>query len=120
MKNPENPPKQSTGKPKSQQRTLASILEKKKRTRHVDFDETIGNRDGDDSAAGDAALVPRILGQNPGKALVRKEIREHISIALSELSENHRAVLVMRELEGLSYQEMAEVMKQLRQRVSRA
>ena len=31
-------------------------------------------------------------------------------LALEGLSENHRAVLVMRELEGLSYEEMASVM----------
>ena len=39
-----------------------------------------------------------------------KEIRARIDAALGELSENHRAVLVMRELEGLSYEEMAQVM----------
>ncbi len=33
-----------------------------------------------------------------------------ISDALGGLSENHRAVLVMRELEGLSYEEMAQAM----------
>src|ERR1044072_6958455 len=53
---------------------------------------------------------PRILGRHPGRALMDKEIRLRIDQALSELSDNHRAVLVMRELEGLSYEEMAQVM----------
>jgi RNA polymerase sigma-70 factor (ECF subfamily) len=39
-----------------------------------------------------------------------KEIRARIDQALGELSENHRAVLVMRELEGMSYEEMAQTM----------
>src|ERR1044072_6867967 len=53
---------------------------------------------------------PRILGRHPGRALMDKEIRLRIDRALAELSDNHRAVLVMRELEGLSYEEMAQVM----------
>ena len=43
-------------------------------------------------------------------ALMDKEIRARIDEALSELSENHRSVLVMRELEGMSYEEMAQAM----------
>lgn len=85
-------------------------IRKQKRARHVDFDDAIG-RDADASPVGDDALMPRILGQNPGKSLIRKEIRDQIEAALELLSENHRAVLVMRELEGLSYEEMAQVMQ---------
>lgn len=85
-------------------------IRKHKRARHVDFDDAIDHGQ-DQGAAGDEALLPRMLGQNPGKSLVRKEIREHIEKALAELSENHRAVLVMRELEGLSYEEMAQAMQ---------
>jgi RNA polymerase sigma-70 factor (ECF subfamily) len=58
----------------------------------------------------DQGLLPKVLGGNPGRALQDKEIRIRIDRALDELSENHRAVLVMRELEGLSYEEMAQAM----------
>jgi RNA polymerase sigma-70 factor (ECF subfamily) len=85
-------------------------LRKHKRARHVDFNDALAHGEGD-SGVGDDALLPRILGQNPSKSLVRKEIREKIDEALAELSDNHRAVLVMRELEGLSYEEMAQVMQ---------
>jgi len=54
--------------------------------------------------------LPKLLGSNPGRALMDKEIRQRIDVALGELSENHRSVLVMRELEGLSYEEMAQAM----------
>ena len=62
------------------------------------------------AAATDDSLLPKLLGGNPGRALMDKEIRARIDAALEELSENHRAVLIMRELEGLSYEEMAQAM----------
>ncbi|HEY1814023.1 MAG TPA: sigma-70 family RNA polymerase sigma factor [Kofleriaceae bacterium] len=58
----------------------------------------------------EAGLLPQLLGGNPGRALMDKEIRARIDAALAELSDNHRAVLVMRELEGLTYEEMAKAM----------
>jgi RNA polymerase sigma-70 factor (ECF subfamily) len=79
-------------------------LRKHRRVKPVELDESRV----DDHA--DEALLPRILGGNPGRALMDKEIRKRIDTALEELSENHRAVLVMRELEGLSYEEMAQAM----------
>ena len=82
-------------------------LRKTRRARHVDFNDAIGRDDGDVS---EESLLPHILGQNPGKAVISKEIREQIGKALDELSENHRTVLILRELEGLSYEEMAEAM----------
>lgn len=83
-------------------------IRKTKRSRAVDFtDQTVKE---DDARVGEDDLLPRILGGNPGRALVDKEIRARIERALGELSDNHRAVLVMRELEGLSYEEMAQVM----------
>ncbi len=85
-------------------------LRKHKRARHVDYDDAIGHDEGD-GTVGDDALLPRVLGANPGKSLARKQIREQISEALETLSDNHRAVLMMRELEGMSYEEMAQVME---------
>lgn len=87
-------------------------IRKHRRLRPVELtDAAVGDgvADGETAVGGDA-LLPRILGAHPGRALLDKEIRERIDHALGELSENHRAVLVMRELEGLSYEEMAQVM----------
>jgi len=84
-------------------------IRRRKRSRHVDFNDALDHEGVGDTAV-DEALLPHILGQHPGKSLARKQIREQVSLALEELSDNHRAVLVMRELEGLSYQEMADVM----------
>ena len=80
-------------------------MRKHRRVKPVELDEQ--HLDG---TVGDDALLPKILGGNPGRALLDKEIRARIDQALSELSENHRNVLVMRELEGMSYEEMAQAM----------
>jgi RNA polymerase sigma-70 factor, ECF subfamily len=80
-------------------------LRKHRRVKPVELDETKVDNEGDDP------LLPRILGGNPGRAMMDKQIRARIEQALEELSENHRAVLVMRELEGLSYEEMAQAME---------
>jgi RNA polymerase sigma-70 factor (ECF subfamily) len=85
-------------------------IRKDKRGRHVDFNDALGH-DEEDVPAGEEALLPHLLGSNPHKAFARREIRDQITAALATLSENHRAVLLMRELEGLSYEEMAEVMQ---------
>jgi RNA polymerase sigma-70 factor (ECF subfamily) len=79
-------------------------LRKHRRVKPVELDESRVENDADDP------LLPRILGGNPGRALLDKQIRARIDAALDELSENHRAVLVMRELEGLSYEDMAQAM----------
>ena len=79
-------------------------LRKHRRIRPVELDESHL-----DDSSGDE-LLPKMLGGNPGRALLDKEIRARIDQALGELSENHRAVLVMRELEGMSYEEMAQAM----------
>ncbi len=81
-------------------------LRKHRRVKPTELDETRIHPD----EGAESALMPRILGGNPGRALADKQIRHRIDQALDELSENHRTVLVMRELEGLSYEDMAKAM----------
>ncbi len=80
-------------------------IRKHRRVRPVELDEARLEESTDEG------LLPALLGGHPGRALMDREIRERIDAALGELSENHRAVLVMRELEGLSYEEMAQAMR---------
>lgn len=47
---------------------------------------------------------------DPGELVRRQEIAGRIQSALDALPTYHRAVILMREVEGLSYQEMAEAM----------
>lgn len=74
----------------------------------VEFDEKIATTEAG-SPADD--LSPRRLGFDPGRALESSELRKKITAALEELSEQHRAVLLLREVDGLSYKEIAEVME---------
>jgi RNA polymerase sigma-70 factor, ECF subfamily len=60
--------------------------------------------------AGDFPLLSRIDGSDPVDVLRRREIAARIQTALDALPAYHRSVIVMREVEGLSYDEMAQVM----------
>lgn len=48
--------------------------------------------------------------ESPQEALEKAEIRELVQGCLDELSEEHRLILVMREIQGLSYEEMADTL----------
>jgi RNA polymerase sigma-70 factor (ECF subfamily) len=74
-------------------------IRKHRRQRPVDFSEATVNEQNGEVA--EDSLLPKLLGGHPERALQDKEIRRRIEAALGELSENHRAVLVMREVEGL-------------------
>jgi RNA polymerase sigma-70 factor (ECF subfamily) len=56
-------------------------------------------------------IVPTRLGTDPSRALEDKETLDAIRAGLDTLSPNHRAVLLLREVEGLSYSEMAKIMR---------
>lgn len=58
----------------------------------------------------DIPLLSRIDGADPLDVLRRAEIRNKLEAALDSLPAYHRGVIVMREVEGLSYEEMAEAM----------
>ena len=78
-----------------------------RRARHLsDFDDRVGHSE---SAIGES-LVPHFEGSNPGKSVSRKELSRQIRQALDALPEYHRAVIMLREVEGLSYEEMAKVL----------
>jgi RNA polymerase sigma-70 factor (ECF subfamily) len=55
-------------------------------------------------------LLSRLEGADPADVVRRGEIRRRIEAALEELPPYHRGVILMRELEGMSYEEMAEAM----------
>jgi RNA polymerase sigma-70 factor (ECF subfamily) len=55
-------------------------------------------------------ILPQTAGLHPGRVAESRELGDAIARALDALSPNHRAVLLMREVEGLSYKEMAQAM----------
>jgi RNA polymerase sigma-70 factor (ECF subfamily) len=53
---------------------------------------------------------PSAAFAGPQRAALNEELKEKIEEALQGLSENHRAILLLRELDGLSYEELAKVL----------
>ncbi len=72
----------------------------------TEFDDTIGLR----NIEAGAVTAPR--GElAPVERISDKEIRERIDAAIAKLSPEHRAAIVMREIDGLEYSEIAERME---------
>jgi len=83
-------------------------IRKNQRVRKVEYDDRLSHEGGD--VEGEEHILPSTLGLNPDKVYGRKELREKMEEALMTLSEKHREILVMREVDGLSYEEMAEAL----------
>jgi RNA polymerase sigma-70 factor (ECF subfamily) len=64
----------------------------------------------DEGADLDLPFLSRFDGADPADVVRRREIAARLQSALDALPSYHRAVIVMREMDGLSYEEMAQVM----------
>jgi RNA polymerase sigma-70 factor (ECF subfamily) len=73
----------------------------------IEFDESVKKED----VASAGSTLPQLAHDNPSKTVSRHELSTHIQAALASLPEYHRAVIVLREVEGLSYEEMSKVLK---------
>lgn len=82
-------------------------IRRHKKRHTVDYDDKV-LRDG--AVEGDENILPSPLGVDPAKAYGRRELLEQIGRALEELSPIHKEAILLREIEGLSYAEMADVM----------
>lgn len=77
---------------------------KRKRREVAGFEEDIANRDADGG-------IDEIHHQDsPSKALERKQLYKKIMDCLEKLPADQKQVILLRELEGLSYREISEVM----------
>jgi RNA polymerase sigma-70 factor (ECF subfamily) len=75
---------------------------------NAEFDEKFHDRFIDESAG---TVMSTGLNNHPGKNVSRKELANLIDAAIGELPPYHRAVIVMREVEGMSYTDMARALK---------
>jgi len=57
-----------------------------------------------------APTAPK-LERRPDEALVGKELKQRIDDALSKISPEHRETIVLREVQGMDYKEIAEIME---------
>ena len=77
---------------------------KKGRTERIDMTQ------GDEAEIEAAMDVPSAALAGPQRQTLNGELKAKIEEALSGLSENHRSILLLRELDGLSYEELAKVL----------
>src|SRR5947209_2682204 len=71
----------------------------------AEFDDAIQLRDVDPAAK----TAPK-AGEMPSERMDRGELREKIDNAIAQLSPEHRAVILMKETEGMQYHEIAEAL----------
>ena len=81
-------------------------LRKKDEAGGVNFDEKIGL----ESVALEAVTVPQV-GLLPAEKISDEELRVRIDEAIGRLSPEHRAVIILREIEGFDYAEIGERME---------
>lgn len=74
----------------------------------ADIDEA--RFESDESQEAEFPLLSRVDGSDPADVVRRREIAGRLQAALDALPPYHRGVIVMREIEGLSYEEMAVAM----------
>ena len=80
------------------------------RRRSVDIDDVRqSDLTGDNVYAG-AQITPKIHGGNPLKNMADSELGEEIQRAMAGLSEDHQAVVLLREIEGMSYEDIAQTL----------
>lgn len=98
--------------------TCLDELKKKKNKKHLSLDAEIS---GDD---GESQIEIRDDSPSPEKLAEQNELRDMVASAVKLLSDEHRAVIVLRDIRGMSYSEIAEILGcsdgTVKSRISRA
>ena len=82
-------------------------MRRRRREWRVDLDSEQAR----DAVRGGAELWPRFDDTHPGESAERRQLSARLSKAFAELPEIHQAVILLRELEGLSYEEIATTLR---------
>ncbi|CAN5369343.1 RNA polymerase sigma factor RpoE [soil metagenome] len=81
------------------------FVRRRKVTGSTEFDDTIRL----DSVESGAPTAPRRV-DTPSERMAGSELGSAIAAALDQLSDDHRAAIIMREIDGMKYEEIAEAM----------
>lgn len=79
---------------------------KRARAKTVEYDDGVARRDVQEAVP----LAGNTRPMHPVHAYHNAELHGALASALETLSENHRSVILLREVDGLSYEEIADVM----------
>ena len=77
------------------------------RGEQVELDEAVKM----DTAEANIGALGSRLGTNPQKSALRKKLAEKIQQALETVPEKHRAILLLREVEGMSYEDLSRTLE---------
>lgn len=92
---------------------------KRKRRPSVSLDAPLNLHNG-----GEVQRELAATAETPDEAVARGELRDKVRGAMMELTDEHRAVLVLREIQGYAYDEIAEILEcslgTVKSRISRA
>ncbi len=80
------------------------------RRKKTDLDDAAARNLDDDPLYAEADYAPRMSGHNPLRNAADKQLGAQIGQAMAQLSDDHRAVVLLREVEGMSYEEIAETL----------
>lgn len=80
------------------------------RRRSVDREQPISSLGNDDRSAADLAALLKDTEMTPAAATLRKEMEERFLLALNDLSEDDRELIMMRHFEHLGNSEVAEAL----------
>ena len=87
--------------------TATKLLVERKRDPLISESTLVSHDDGDETSRVENELSD---GETPEAVLASKEIAATVNAAIDALSEDLRQAIVLREIEGLSYEEIADVM----------
>ncbi len=84
--------------------TCLDELKKKKNKKHLSLDAEISGDDGENQ------IEIKDDSPSPEKLAEQNELRDMVAAAVKLLSDEHRAVIVLRDIRGMSYSEIAEIL----------
>lgn len=73
-------------------------------------EEELDERAGWELQRAEPGFLSNRLGTTPQRGVLRKELAAQMARALAQLPEKHREILVLREVEGMSYEELAQTL----------
>lgn len=98
--------------------TCLDELKKKKNKKHLSLDAEISGDDGENQ------IEIKDDSPSPEKLAEQNELRDMVAAAVKLLSDEHRAVIVLRDIRGMSYNEIAGILGcsdgTVKSRISRA
>lgn len=84
------------------------IRRERKHKKGVDYNDTLEHSG---AAESESPVVSVSTGRSPAKALGSKELGQKLVDGINNLAPAHKEILLLREVEGLSYEELAEILE---------